>query len=103
MAATKQDLADRFGQNLRRLRARVALSQEELARLSSLHRTEIGLLENGARAPRLDTLVKLASSLEVSPDDLLDGIEWVPSSSPSEGQFWTGTLQDTVPERGSRG
>lgn len=45
---------------------------------ASLHRTEIGLLERGARIPRIDTLAKLAGALGVPPADLLDGIEWQP-------------------------
>jgi hypothetical protein len=52
-------------------------------------RTEVGMLESGARIPRLDTLVKLIGSLEVSADELLDGIEWVPVHGQREGSFWT--------------
>lgn len=71
-------VADRFGRNLRRVRRREGLSQEELAVRASLHRTEIGLLENGKRVPRIDTLVRLADSMVVPPGELLDGIYWVP-------------------------
>ncbi len=39
-------VAERFGWNLRRVRRREDLSQERLARRASLHRTEIGKLEN---------------------------------------------------------
>jgi hypothetical protein len=28
--------------------------------------------------PRIDTLVKLATALEVPPDELIDGIAWTP-------------------------
>ena len=28
--------------------------------------------------PRIDTLVKLATALEVAPDELIDGIAWKP-------------------------
>ncbi len=83
------DVADRFRVNLRRCRRRADLSQEQLAQLASVHRTEVGLLENGARIPRLDTLVKLMGSLEVSADELLDGIEWLPAREQREGTFWT--------------
>lgn len=70
------DFAARFGDNLARHRKRADLSQEELSYLASLHRTEISQLERGLRLCRIDTLVKLAASLEVSADDLLDGITW---------------------------
>lgn len=71
-------VAVQFAKNLTRLRHRADLSQEELSFRASLHRTEIGLLERGARIPRIDTLAKLAGALGVAPADLLDGIEWQP-------------------------
>jgi hypothetical protein len=43
---------------------------------TSLHRTEVSQVERGLRLCRIDTLVKLAASLEVSADDLLAGITW---------------------------
>lgn len=70
------DIAARFGDNLARHRKRAGLSQEELSYLTSLHRTEISQLERGLRIARIDTLVKLKASLEVSAEDLLDGIVW---------------------------
>lgn len=72
------DVAARFGGNLARHRKRADLSQEDLSFLASLHRTEISHLERGLRIARVDTLVKLKSSLEVSADDLLAGITWSP-------------------------
>ncbi|HEU4906187.1 MAG TPA: helix-turn-helix transcriptional regulator [Solirubrobacterales bacterium] len=70
------NVGQRFGENLRRARRRVGISQEELGTRSSLHRTEIGLLERGERVPRIDTLIKVASALEIQPGELLVGIEW---------------------------
>lgn len=75
-------VARRFGDNLRRARKRADLSQEEVGHRASLHRTEIGLLERGARVPRIDTLVKLTAALGVRIDcALLEGIEWTPGKS----------------------
>lgn len=68
--------AKRFGRNLFMARRRAGFSQEELGALCSLHRTEIGYLEHGARLPRLDTALKLATALEVPLDELADGITW---------------------------
>jgi transcriptional regulator with XRE-family HTH domain len=70
------DIAARFGDNLARCRKGADLSQDELSILASLHRTEVSQLERGLRLPRIDTLVKLKCSLEVSADELLDGIAW---------------------------
>jgi len=64
-----------LGLNLRHHRERVGLSQEELADLCELDRTEISLLERGMRYPRLDTLVRLSRGLKLSsPSELLDGV-----------------------------
>lgn len=69
-------VAIQFGMNLRYCRAKADLSQEDLGFAAGLHRTEIGLLERGARVPRIDTLVKVATGVAVPPGELLDGIEW---------------------------
>jgi len=68
-------------------RRRAGFSQEELGALACLHRTEIGLVEGGRRLPRVDTLVKLASALEVRTDELLRGIEWTPPTPSRGGRF----------------
>jgi transcriptional regulator with XRE-family HTH domain len=70
--------ADRFAENLTRCRKLSGLSQDELSVRASIHRTEISMLERAIRIPRIDTLVKLAASMEVSPAELLDGLEWMP-------------------------
>lgn len=70
---------DRFAVNLRRLREKRGISQEELGDLCGLHRTEVSLLERGGREPRLATLVKLATALDASVADLSNGISWNPA------------------------
>jgi len=69
-------VAERFGRNLLAARRRAGFSQEELGAFAALHRTEIGLLENGRRVPRLDTIVKLEACLALSPGELCRGIGW---------------------------
>lgn len=75
------DFAARFGKNLARYREQAGLSQEELGVRASLHRTAVGQLERGERIPRADTLVKLAGSLAIRPELLLEGLEWVPGGT----------------------
>ena len=75
------DVAGLFGGNLVRVRKRSGLSQDELAVRASVHRTEISQLERGLRIARIDTLVKLAGSLEVDPAELLTGLSWTPGSA----------------------
>ena len=69
-------LKERFSANLRRARRRAGISQAELGRLTELHRTQIYLLENAKRMPRLDTLLKLVCALQIPADDLLEGMAW---------------------------
>jgi transcriptional regulator with XRE-family HTH domain len=78
MVAAGIEIAQAFGANLLRARERANLSQEGVGYRASLHRTEIGLLERGARVPRIDTLVKLAGALGIPPGSLLDGMAWKP-------------------------
>jgi transcriptional regulator with XRE-family HTH domain len=66
---------EQFAANLRRQRDKSGLSQEALADVCDLHRTEISLLERSKRSPRLETIVILAQGLGLSsPGELLDGI-----------------------------
>lgn len=90
------EVARRFGANLRRARGRADLSQEQLGSRASLHRTAIGLLERGARIPRIDTLVKLATALEIPPHELVEGIVWTPGTTEA-GAFSIETRNE--PER----
>jgi transcriptional regulator with XRE-family HTH domain len=74
----RYEVAVGFGENLRRLRRRAGLSQEELNFRSSVHRTDISKIERGESLPRTDTLLKLAGGLGVEPQELLDGLAWEP-------------------------
>lgn len=72
-----EQVARRFAANLRRARLRAGISQEELGFRAGLHRTEIGLLERGARVPRTDTVIKLASGLGLRIEcPLFEGMTW---------------------------
>lgn len=75
------DVAGHFGDNLARARRAAGVSQDELSVRASVHRTEISQLERGLRVARIDTLIKVASSLEVAPGELLVGLTWQPGST----------------------
>lgn len=79
--------AEHLGRNLFMARRRAGFSQEELGALASLHRTEVGMVENGTRLPRVDTLIKLASALGVRAEELLAGIEWIVPAPTRLGSF----------------
>jgi DNA-binding XRE family transcriptional regulator len=72
--ASDEPIGVRFGHSLLEVRRRIGLSQGRLAGGAGLHRTEIGVLENGQRAPRIDTLVSPANAPTISPMTLLEGI-----------------------------
>ncbi len=57
--------------NLRNLRRKLGLSQEELAEQSGLHRTYVGSVERSERNVSLSSLETLASALGVSVQQLL--------------------------------
>lgn len=67
---------DRFAISLRKARQKAEISQEDLGFRCDLHRTEISLLERGGREPRLGTIIKLCSALDVTPEELCAGISW---------------------------
>jgi transcriptional regulator with XRE-family HTH domain len=67
-----EDLRQLFGRNIRRLRVKLGLSQEELAFACGLDRTYIGSVERGERNISLINIGKLAEALRITPSDLLD-------------------------------
>ncbi len=71
-----EQVRKQFAINLRHHREQVGLSQEALAEICDLHRTEISLLERCKRSPRLETIAILARGLDLpTAGELLEGIE----------------------------
>jgi len=65
----------RFGDNLRTIRQRQGLTQEDLARRLGYERpTPISIWEKGPEIPTPKTIVKLATGLVCSPAELLLGV-----------------------------
>lgn len=65
----------KFAANVERLRERRKLTQEQLGWAAGLHQTAVARIESGERKPTLDTILKLAHGLEISPAELFAGIE----------------------------
>jgi transcriptional regulator with XRE-family HTH domain len=69
MKETNQ-LKEAFGLRIRNLRKSRKLSQEDLAEKAHLHPTYIGGVERGERNPSLESILKIAEALEISPGQL---------------------------------
>jgi transcriptional regulator with XRE-family HTH domain len=67
----KETLIKLVATNLRRLRTKAGLSQEQLADKAGLHRTYIGNIERGEYNVTLGTLAKLSTVLGVHPCELI--------------------------------
>lgn len=72
---TKDPLLVSFAEALKRERLRAGLSQETLAADAGLSRTQTSALERAIREPKLSTILKLCDALEITPGQLLDGLE----------------------------
>lgn len=60
-----------LGENIRTLRLKKGLTQEQLAEKCNLHRTYIGSIERGDRNVSLKNITVISNALSVSPDYLL--------------------------------
>lgn len=69
------DINSRFGVNLRRLRKKHELTQEQLAQLSEVDYKYIQRLEGkNPSSPSLNIVEKLAKAFKISPAKLLNSI-----------------------------
>ncbi len=63
-----------LGAQVRSLRSRRGLTQEDLAEAAGVHRTYVGAVERGERNPSFLNLHVLADALEVSVAELVSGL-----------------------------
>jgi transcriptional regulator with XRE-family HTH domain len=68
------EVSRQVGRRIRRRRRYLDMTQEELALRAPVHRTQIPLIESGRRMPRLHTLIRICTALDLSPCQLLEGI-----------------------------
>lgn len=69
------DILSRFGSRVRELRRARGLSQEALADRCGLDRTYIGGIERGERNVALRNIASIASALDITISELMQGIE----------------------------
>jgi transcriptional regulator with XRE-family HTH domain len=63
-----------LAENLRRIRLKKGLSQEQLGELAGLHRTYVGSVERAERNISIDNVEALATALNVDVTTLLDEV-----------------------------
>ncbi len=68
----KSEILIKFGNRVRELRLQKGISQEELAHLANVHRTYIGMIERAEKNITLINIEKIAMSLGVSINMLLN-------------------------------
>jgi transcriptional regulator with XRE-family HTH domain len=68
---SKHEILNLFGENVRKQRRLLNISQEELAHRADLHRTYIGMIERAEKNITLVNIEKIANALEVKINDLL--------------------------------
>lgn len=73
------EMKERFGVNLRECRKRLGISQHELSFRAEMGLSAVSLLERGLKQPRIDTVIRLAGALKVTPNELVAGIQWMPA------------------------
>lgn len=69
-----QDIQQRLGERIRRLRLKKGWSQEHFADVCGLHRTYVGAVERGEKNLTLSNLQILANTLQVRIADLFRGV-----------------------------
>lgn len=67
----KRNIRHVFGENLRRYRQALRISQEDLAEKAGLHRTYIGSVERGERNVSIDNMERLAMAVDATIQHLL--------------------------------
>lgn len=63
-----------LGKRIVKARNAKGMSQEKLAANSGIDRSHMGFIEQGRRKPTLSTLFKIAKSLDISLEQLFNGL-----------------------------
>lgn len=71
MIKSNSKILEKFGKRIKLLRNEAKISQEELASISGLHRTYIGMIERGEKNITLKNIEKIAISLNINISELL--------------------------------
>lgn len=67
-------MKNKFGKKIQMVREEKSMSRTELAQASGLTEKGLTYIEEGKRIPRLDTFLRIANGLGVSPETILEEI-----------------------------
>lgn len=90
-------MGDNFNENLKEARLKSGILQKDLAENIGVAKSTYSLYESGKREPNVDTIKKIASSLNVSADTLL-GIDNEPTTLAAhfEGDEYTESEMEEI-------
>ncbi len=66
-----EDISKKFGKKVKEIRLKKGLSQGDISRRLSLHRSYISGIERGVRNPSLKVIQKIAKALEIDINKLI--------------------------------
>ncbi len=72
---SSSNLRAALAEQIRLLRSKRGLSQEELAFRAGLHRTYISLVERAKKSPTIDSLTRISAAMDVRTSELLASAE----------------------------
>lgn len=98
MSKPLSDAARILGERMRERRLNLAVSQDDVANLAGMNVSNYGKIERGLTNPRVDTVIKIASVLNIDPARLIEGLgaDNLPAGAT------TFTARDFVRERTAR-
>ena len=76
------------GENIKRIRNEKAMTQKELGEKLGVSQIRVAQYENGNRAPKLETIDKIAKVLEVSLVSIVDDFELTEKARASDFTSW---------------
>ena len=65
-------MKNKFGKKIQAIREEKSMSRTELAQASGLTEKGLTYIEEGKRIPRLDTFLRIAKGLGVSPEAIME-------------------------------
>lgn len=77
------DPVEQLAANVKRVRTRRGLTQQEVANRGDLALSDVGRIERGVRDPGIRVLFRVARGLSIQPAELLPRVDWAPEGDPS--------------------